>query len=106
LICTYLGANMYIMKAVTLTEFRKNLFRLVAEALETGEPIVINRKGRRLVIKGDAAPAVGEAQAERWRRFWAEPTPRGWEKVDLSLEALDQDREADWRWDKDPELER
>ena len=35
------------MKEVTLTELRRNIFRLVDEALETGEPIVVKRKGQR-----------------------------------------------------------
>jgi antitoxin (DNA-binding transcriptional repressor) of toxin-antitoxin stability system len=97
---------MYIMKTVTLTELRKNLFRLVDEVLETGEPLVIDRKGGRLVIKGEPRPTAEEeaARAERWRKFWAEPPPPGWEGVDTSLEALDKDKEADWRWDK-PELD-
>lgn len=95
------------MKIVTLTELRKNLFRLVDEVLETGEPIVINRKGGRLVLRGEPQPRAEseEERAERWRRFWAEPPPPEWEGVDTSLEALDKDKEAGWRWDKAPELD-
>jgi prevent-host-death family protein len=37
------------MKEVTLTELRRNIFRLVDEALATGEPIVVTRKGQRVV---------------------------------------------------------
>jgi hypothetical protein len=105
--CTYFKPNMYIMKTVTLTELRKNLFRLVDEVLETGEPLVIDRKGGWLVIKGEARPTPSEeaARAEMWRRYWASPPPPGWEDVDDSLEALDKDKEADWRWDKASELD-
>jgi antitoxin (DNA-binding transcriptional repressor) of toxin-antitoxin stability system len=100
---------MYIMKIVTLTELRRNIFQLVDEVLATGEPIVIDRKGARLVLRGETQRRSEESEAERaerWRRFWAEPPPAGWEDLDLSLEALDKDKEAGWRWDKDPELDR
>lgn len=98
---------MYVMKVVTLTEFRKNLFRLVDEALETGEPIVINRKGGRVVLRGERqSRSETEAErAERWRRFWAEAPPEGAD-VDLSPEDIRRARQSYWRWDEEPELDR
>jgi antitoxin (DNA-binding transcriptional repressor) of toxin-antitoxin stability system len=96
------------MKQVTITELRRNIFKLIDEALETGEPIVVKRKGRRVVLRGEAAQR-GETEAERaerWRRFWAEPAPPGWEDVDLSPEDIRQERAAYWRWDEEPELDR
>src|ERR1700722_3705794 len=42
------------MKTVTITELRRNIFRLIDETLETGEPIVLNRKGKRLVLSRGA----------------------------------------------------
>ncbi len=44
------------MKTVTLTEFRKNIFRMVDEAVSTGEPIVIDRNGARVIIRGEKKP--------------------------------------------------
>jgi hypothetical protein len=90
------------MKVVTLTEFRKNLFRLVDEVLETGEPIVIDRKGGRLVVRGEAPPSASEeaARAEKWRRFWTSPPPPGWDNVDLSPEDIREAREEGSRWNK------
>ena len=98
---------MYIMKVVPLTELRKNLFRLVDEVLESGEPLVIEHRGGRLTIRGEprATPSEEAARAQKWREFWASGPPPEWEGVDLSLEALDKDKEADWRWDKAPELD-
>jgi hypothetical protein len=90
------------MKVVTLTEFRKNLFRLVDEVLETGEPIVIDRKGGRLVVRGEAPLTTSEeaARAEKWRRFWASPPPPCWDNVDLSPEDIREAREEGSRWNK------
>ncbi len=39
--------------AVTGTQLRENVYRLLDEALETGKPIVIRRKGRTLRIVPD-----------------------------------------------------
>src|ERR1700721_771899 len=74
------GAQDVHMKTVTITELRRNIFRLIDETLETGEPIVLNRKGKRVVLGPEAAsaPAVVETQAEREegrRKFWEEPPP-------------------------------
>src|SRR5665213_3186435 len=41
------------MKTVTMTELRRNLFHLVDEAVATGEAIVVERKGARIVIRGE-----------------------------------------------------
>jgi Antitoxin Phd_YefM, type II toxin-antitoxin system len=96
------------MKTVTITELRRNIFRLIDETLETGEPIVLNRKGKRLVLSRDApvlATTETEEQREaRWREFWAEPPPPGWEDVDLSFETLDRALKEAWRWDSESEL--
>jgi antitoxin (DNA-binding transcriptional repressor) of toxin-antitoxin stability system len=99
---------MYSMKEVTITELRRNIFQLVDEALATGEPLVVRRKGRRLILQGEAAAADAETEEEReerWRKFWAEPPPPGWEDVDLSPEALRLARQEYWKWDEEPELD-
>jgi Antitoxin Phd_YefM, type II toxin-antitoxin system len=92
------------MKTVTLTEFRKNIFRMVDEAVATGEPIVIDRNGARVVIRSEKRPTeTDEERAERWRKFWASP-PEIHE--DLSLDDIRKAREAYWKWDGEPELDR
>ena len=98
------------MKTVTITELRRNIFRLIDESLETGEPILLHRKGKRVVLGPEtaAAAAAVETEAEReerWRRFWAEPPPPGMEDVDLSFETLDRAVKEYWRWDGEPELD-
>src|SRR5580658_7846663 len=97
------------MKEVTLTELRRNIFQLVDEALATGEPIVIRRKGRRVVVQAEetAADVAVETEEEhegRWRKFWAEPPP-GAQNLDLSVEELRRIRQDYWRWDGEPALD-
>ncbi|HEY2709852.1 MAG TPA: type II toxin-antitoxin system Phd/YefM family antitoxin [Caulobacteraceae bacterium] len=97
------------MKTVTITELRRNIFRLIDETLETGEPIVLNRKGRRLVLKGDSGVSPGAAEVSdadheaKWRKFWAEPSEIN---ENLSLEQIEAAGEAYWRWSENPELDR
>jgi prevent-host-death family protein len=38
------------MKHVSVTALRQNLFKLVDEALETGIPVEIERRGRKLLL--------------------------------------------------------
>src|SRR5580704_10727523 len=105
----YMSRRQHVhMKTVTITELRRNIFRLIDETLETGEPIVLNRKGQRLVLSREtpASPTAEteEEREERWRKFWAEPPPPGWEDVDLSFEPLDRALKEYWQWDGEPEL--
>lgn len=96
------------MKTVTLTELRRNIFQLVDEALATGEPIVVHRNGRRVVLREDpVTPNVEteEQRAEGWRKFWAEPPPPGMEDFDLSPEDVRKARQEYWHWDEEPELD-
>jgi prevent-host-death family protein len=97
---------MYIMKQVTMTELRRNLFRLVDEALETGEPIIVNRKGHTMTLVPQGVSPQRRKLApddeEGWAKFWAEPAPPGWENSDLSLDALN----AAWKWDGGSKLDR
>lgn len=98
------------MKTVTITELRRNIFRLIDETLETGEALVLNRKGQRVVLSRETPPAptaeTPEEREDRWRRFWAEPPPPGWEDLDLSFETLDRAIKEHWRWDGEAELDR
>jgi prevent-host-death family protein len=94
------------MKQVTLTELRRNIFRLIDEALATGEPIVVKRRGRTVTLVPEAVEArrgkLAPDDEEGWAKFWAEPPPPGWEACDLSLDALN----GAWKWDGEPELDR
>lgn len=90
------------MTEVTLTELRKDLFRL-ADAALAGEPVVIRRKGRRLVLReevdGPAEEDAGEtaeerAHRERMERFWASPPPP--DATGLELEDMDLSDHWDW----------
>jgi hypothetical protein len=38
------------MNAVTLTSLRQNIFQIADQVLETGEPVVIERNGRHLLL--------------------------------------------------------
>jgi len=93
------------MKTVTITEFRKNIFQMVDEALATGEVIEIRRKGGRVLVSAEEAPAsVAEQRAERWKRFWESP-PVLSVGGDLSAEDVRRAREEYWHWDEEPELD-
>ena len=93
------------MKTVTITELRRNIFRLIDESLATGEPIVLNRKGRRVVLGPETpAPAAVETEAEReqrWRKFWAEPSEI---EEGLTLEEIEAAGDAYWRLSETPDL--
>jgi len=43
--------------SVTASRLRSDLYRLLDQVLETGEPLVIERKGRRLRVVADAPPS-------------------------------------------------
>jgi prevent-host-death family protein len=92
------------MKTVTITELRRNIFRLIDETLETGEPIVLNRKGKRVVLSAERtlspAAETEAAREARWRRFWATPSEIN---EDLTLEEIEAAGEAYWHWSNGPE---
>lgn len=47
------------MQSLTLTTLRKNLFQVADQVLETGEPVIIERHGRRLALVAEpTAPAA------------------------------------------------
>jgi len=93
------------MKTVTITEFRKNIFRMIDETLATGEAIEIKRKGGRVVLTAEHAPAsVAEKRAERWKRFWESP-PDLRLGGDMGVEDFRKVRESYWHWDEEPELD-
>ncbi len=84
------------MKTVTVTALRKDIFRLIDQVLATGEPIVVRRKGGRIVLRGEPEndSETEEARAERWRRFWTEPPDI---VEDLSFEDIESALKAYWQ---------
>ncbi len=76
------------MAEITLTELRRTLFRAVDSVLETGEPVVINRKGRRLVLREEVAVA-DLSPGERYQRYMAQgvaedSAPLDWRDLNAS----------------------
>jgi hypothetical protein len=53
------------MQNLTLTTLRKNLFQLADQVLATGEPVIIERNGRRLALI--AEPVAPEALPKKLR---------------------------------------
>jgi hypothetical protein len=51
------------------------------------------------------AAETEEERAERWRKFWAEPPPPGWEDFDITPQEIKQLREKFYSWDGEPELD-
>jgi antitoxin (DNA-binding transcriptional repressor) of toxin-antitoxin stability system len=94
------------MKEVTLTELRRNIFRLVDEALATGEPIVVKRKGQRVLIGPDQPPtkepAVDAWLQARWRNYFDSPAEI---EEDLTLEEIEAAGEAYWQLRPNPDAD-
>lgn len=90
------------MPKITLTDLRKDLFRLADKALETGEPVIIERNGRTMVLMeaGTAFEHAPPAQtyAERFEAFLASPSP---------FPPFDYDPEdnSHWTWSPDDALD-
>lgn len=85
------------MPKITLTELRKDLFRLADKALETGEPVVIERNGRTMVLMEAGTPfehAAGQTHAERVKAFFAKPSP-------FPPFDYDPDDNSHWAWSAD-----
>lgn len=49
------------MQNLTLTALRKNLFQVADKVLATGEPVIIERHGRRLALVAESAQAADSA---------------------------------------------
>jgi hypothetical protein len=89
------------MPKITLTELRKDLFRLADKALETGEPVVIERNGRTMVLMEAGKPfepAPAMTYAERVEAFFAKPSP-------FPPFDYDPDDNSHWTWSPDDALD-
>jgi len=96
----YMSAAQHVhMKEVTLTELRRNIFRLVDETLATGVPIVVNRKGERVIIKPDRPMPHEEATyawlEARWRHKFGDTLSEIEEG--LTLQEIEEAGEAYWQ---------
>jgi hypothetical protein len=83
---------------INATAFRKNLYQLLDKVLEEGEPIEIERKGRKILVMEKKRKDIYEIFDQRGQLF-AEPDSQ------LNVEALsatDKDWEKSWeqQWDK------
>lgn len=79
------------------TELRKNLYQLLDQVLDSGEPIIINRKGRELVISEKKRKGIYQIMDER------ETYTKEKSETELkALGALDEDWEEKWKkkWDE------
>jgi antitoxin (DNA-binding transcriptional repressor) of toxin-antitoxin stability system len=52
--------------AITASKLRENVYRILDEVLETGEPVEIDRKGRTLRIVADGPPGSRLARVKPW----------------------------------------
>lgn len=63
--------------SVSLTELRQRLFQLADHVAETGEPLIVMRKGVRLrLVRDDEPPQTGGKLARlRKQQAWIGPAP-------------------------------
>jgi hypothetical protein len=92
------------MKEVTLTELRRDIFRLVDETLETGEPIIVKRRGQRILI-GPERPLTKEEAVDvwleaRWRKYFDSPAEI---EEGLTLQEIEEAGEAYWQPSANPD---
>lgn len=73
---------------ISATELRSNVYRLLDQVLATGEPLTIERAGKRLVIQPEAAPLTMKERLERLERM-----PRR----DVLVDEND-DFKVEWPW--------
>lgn len=94
------------MATVSLTELRQRLFQLADHVVETGEPVLIERRGVRLrLIREDAMPAAGGRLARLVRQdvvvgvpLAPGESPSDWNAD--SLKKVAEPRPADWNGPK------
>lgn len=103
------------MTEVTLTELRRDIFRLVDQALDSGEPIVFRRKGRRVVVRPEPEerPLTHQERFDLWLArngpTYEDLTPEERATVDAEIAAeqaehrvFQAEQEAEWlaEWDE------
>lgn len=83
---------------ISPTALRKNLYQLLDQVLESGEPIIIERKGRELVISEKKRKDIYQIMDSRMYEVNETKT----ELNEQKLQALDKNWEANWdkKWDE------
>lgn len=83
---------------ISPTALRKNLYHLLDQVLESGQPIIVQRKGRELVISEKKRKGIYQIMDERMSQV-EETSPKMSEE---ELQGLDENWEADWeqKWDE------
>lgn len=82
---------------ISPTALRNNLYQLLDHVLDSGEPIVIQRKGREIIISEKKRKDIYQIMDENKSKIQEPYEILGMEK----LEGLDVNWEADWmkKWD-------
>ena len=95
---TYFYINFTYAVRINPTALRKNLYQLLDQVLESGEPIIIERKGRELVISEKKRKDIYQIMDSRMNEVNETKT----ELNEQKLQALDENWEANWekKWDE------
>jgi antitoxin (DNA-binding transcriptional repressor) of toxin-antitoxin stability system len=88
------------MAAVTLTEFRKNIFKMVDRLIETGEPLYLMRRGRPIVL--ELVKPAGRTLQQEYEAYMA----LGVREDASDFDAGDPADTSHWEWNPDPKLSR
>lgn len=94
------------MAEMTLTQLRKDLFRAADQVLETGEPVVVRRRGRVLELR-EGGSAIAQqpsclSKAERMRRYFAQGPRPG--EPDQGAEEIEKALKDYWVWTEPEKL--
>lgn len=87
------------MIEVTMTELRRDLFRIIDRMAETGEPVRVRRNGRTIELTALTRnkPASELTPEERFDRWMAEPPLAGFEDVPDDIDT----NKSHWIWEPD-----
>lgn len=88
------------MTTMTLTEFRKNIFKMVDRLIETGEPLYLTRRGRPIVL--ELVKPAGQTLQQEYDTYMA----LGVREDASDFDAGDPADKSHWEWDPDPKLSR
>lgn len=61
------------MEKITITTFRQNLFQIADRVLQTGTPVTITRKGKKLLLKAEAPTSSKLSQLKRRKLIKGNP---------------------------------
>lgn len=92
----YAFFRLHVHMAMTLTEFRKNIFKMVDHLIETGEPLHLTRRGRPLVL--ELAKPVGQTLEQEYQAYMA----LGLREDASAFDAGDPADSSHWDWNPDP----